>query len=447
MQVSVETLKGLERKVTISVPTEKIEEEVSQRLKKLGSKAKVDGFRPGKVPPEVVKKRFSSGVRLEVAKELIQSTLYEALKEKDLVPAGYPSIEPGPIEANQDFTYTAHFEVFPEIKINELNQAKVEVIESAVKETDLQNMLDKLRDQNKDWVDVDRKVAMGDKIIMDFKGFIDGEAFEGGNAEAYELVIGSGSMIPGFEDGIIGATKDKEIDVEISFPEDYGHKSLAGKAAVFKITVTNVMEGVRPELDDAFAEKFNVKEGGVEALKKDIKQNMERELERRVSSKNRENAFDSLLEKNKFDIPSSLIEQEIANLKHEMYHRVFGHEHSENEKIPDFPRELFEEQAVRRVHLGLLFSEYVKAHEIKIDKTRVDAMIDKLASAYEKPEELRSWYQGDKERMGEIEALVMEEMVADKILEDAKIVKVKMDYETVMNPEKDKKADAEAKGE
>ena len=437
MQVSVETLKGLERKVTISVPSEKVEEEVNQRLRDLARKAKIDGYRPGKVPMKEVVKRFSNGVRQEVARDMVQSTLFEALKKEDLVPAGSPFIDPENVESGKDFKYTAVFEIFPEINIKELDKAEVEVVHAAVKDADVKTMIDKLREQNKDWHEVSRKVAKDDKVTMNFEGFLDEVAFEGGSAEGHELVIGSGAMIPGFEDGLIGAELNKEFDLNVTFPKDYGHKELAGKKTLFKVTVTKVMEGKLPALDDAFAEKFNIKEGGAEALTRDIKQNMERELERRVSSMNREKAFEKLMEVNTFDLPKALIDQEIEHLKHEMFHRVFGQEHKENEQIPDFPRELFEEQAVRRVHLGLLFSEYVKKHEMMVDKARVDAMIEKLASAYESPDELRAWYQGNKERLGEIEALVMEEMVADKILEDAKIVKTKMEYDAVMNPKKD----------
>ena len=437
MQVSVETLKGLERKVIVSVPTEKIEEEVGLRLKNLARKAKVDGFRPGKVPMNVVVKRFSDSVRQEVAKDMVQSTLYEALKTNGLIPAGSPFVEPELVESGKDFKYSAVFEVFPEISINELNQAEVEIAQATVKESDLKEMLEKLREQNKDFIEVSRDVAQGDKVVIDFEGFLDGIAFDGGTAQGYELVLGSGSMIPGFEEGLIGAKLDKPFDLKVNFPKDYGHEALAGKEATFKVTVKKVMEGQLPALDDAFAVKFNIQEGGVEALKKDIKQNMERELDRRLSSMNRERIFDKLLEKNKFDLPNALIDQEIEHLKHEMYHRVFGHEHSDHEKIPDFPRALFEEQAKRRVHLGLLFSEYVKKHAMNVEPSRVDAMIEKLASAYETPDELREWYKGNKERLAEIEALVMEELVAEKILEDAKVTKTKMDYDAVMNPKKD----------
>jgi len=437
MQVSVETLNGLERKVTVSVPTEKVEEEVSLRLRSLARKAKVDGYRPGKVPLSVVQKRFSDSVRQEVARDMVQSTLFEALKNNELIPAGYPNVEPEQIESGKDFKYTAVFEVFPEFEVNELNQAEVDVVEAEVKDSDVDDMLEKLREQNKEWHDVSRAVAKGDKAVIDFEGFLADVPFEGGRASDYEIVIGSASMIPGFEEGLIGGEKDKPFDIKVNFPDDYNHKELAGKEATFKISVKQVMEGKLPKLDAVFAEKFNIKEGGVDALKKDIKENMVRELERKLSSMNREKIFDKLLEKNKFDLPISMVDQEIEHLKHEMFHRLFGQEHKENEQIPDFPRALFEDQAKRRVQLGLLFSEYVKKHELVAGKERVDAMIEKFASAYETPEELRAWYQGNKERLAEIEALVMEELVSEKIIEDAKVTHKKMKYDAVMNPKKD----------
>lgn len=257
MQVSVETLKGLERMVTISVPTEKVEEEVNLRLKDLARKAKVDGFRPGKVPMHVVKNRFSNSVREDVAREMVQSTLYEALQANELVPAGSPVIEPKQVESGKDFVYTAVFEVFPEINVVELDdQTKIETIKAEVSDKDVDDMLEKLREQNKEWVEVSRAAAKDDKVTIDFEGFLDDKAFEGGSAQGYEIILGSGSMIPGFEEGIIGAKQDKPFEIKVTFPENYGHKDLAGKEATFKITVHKVMEGQLPELNEAFDRKI-----------------------------------------------------------------------------------------------------------------------------------------------------------------------------------------------
>lgn len=439
MQVSVETLSGLERRVTVSVPSEKIEEEVNLRLRNVAPKAKIHGFRAGKVPAAVVRQRYSDSIRQEVAREMVQSTLFEALQTHKLTPAGAPDVTPEEIALGKPFTYSAMFEVYPEITVTELSENdEIALISAEVSDSDLTTMLDNLRGQNKDWKEVSRPVMSGDKVKINFEGFLGDEPFEGGSAENYELVLGSGSMIPGFEEGLIGAQKDTPTEINVKFPEDYGHKVLAGKDARFKITVLDIKEGQLPELDAAFAEKFNIKEGGVDALKKDIKDNMVRELERRVSSMNRGVIFDKLVEKNKFDLPSVLVDQEIEHLKHEMYHQIFGHDHSDDEKIPDFPRALFEDKARHRVQLGLLFSEYVKKHEIAVEPARVDAMIEKLASAYEEPEELRSWYRDSNERRAEIEALVMEEIVSEKILGTAKTTKKVMTYDQVVNPEKNK---------
>jgi trigger factor len=442
MQVSVETLSGLERKITISVPAVEVDEAVNSRLSDLSKKVKVDGFRPGKVPKNIIVNRYSESILHEVARDLIEKTLFPALQEKELVPAGMPNVEPFKPEAGQDFQYSALFEVYPEIEINAVNKETIEKIISEVTNKDVDAMLDKLREQKKEWTPVSRAVANGDKAVISFEGFLGDEPFDGGSATDYSLVIGSGSMIPGFEEGIIGGEINKPFDIKVTFPADYGSESLAGKEAKFKITVQELFEGKLPELDDEFASEFNVKDGGVEALRKDIQENMVRELEQRLGAMNREACFNKLMELNQFDIPKSLIDGEIEHLKHAMYHRIFGNEHSDNEKIPDFPRELFEEQAKRRVHLGLLFSEFVKKHDIVADKTRVDATIEKLATAYEDPDELRKWYAANKKDREQIEALVLEEIVAESIAATATVKEKKMTYHDVMNPKKD-----EGKGE
>lgn len=441
MAVSVETLEGLGRKIIVTVPNTKLEEQVDTRLKELTGKVKIDGFRPGKVPLSVVKKRYAKSVRYDVVKEQIQSSLYEALSSENIVPVDAPSVEPEEIEEGKDLKYSATFEVFPEIEIVELDGEEVEIISSEVNEKDVDEMIEKLRAQSKTWKEMKRGAKMEDKVQIDFEGFIDGEAFEGGKAEDFELELGSGQMIPGFEDGLIGAKPDTDLEINVTFPEDYNHEALAGKEALFKIKVKKVMQGELATLDEAFAEKYNVKEGGVDALRRDIKENMTRELDRVISSRNREKIFDAILAKHSFDIPTSLIDKEIEHLKHEMYHRIFGAEHNDNETIPDFPREMFEDKAVKRVKLGLLFSDYVKKHEITVDTARVDAMIDTLAGAYDNPDEVHAWYKSDKNRMQEIEGLVVEEMVADKIVGSATIVQTTLDYQDVVNPKEEQQED------
>lgn len=435
MAVAIESLSSLKRKMTISVPAEDFTKEFDSRIKKLATKAKIDGFRPGKVPMNVVKQRYSFAVTREVAQELIQTSLYKALQEHNLTPVSSPEIEPEQMTPGKPFSYHATFEIFPIFDIHEIDGEVVELISAEVSDKDVDKMIENLREKNKNWEEVSRAAEKGDKLVIDFEGFVNDEAFEGGKAEDFEVIIGSGSMIPGFEDGLIGLKPGKSNNLEVTFPKDYGHAELAGKPARFTVTVKKVMQGVLPEVNDEFAALFNVKEGGVAALRADIKENMTRELTRRVSSLNREAIFDKLLEKNSFDIPEALIEQEIQHLKHEMYHQVFGHEHSDDEKIPDFPRELFEAKAKRRVHLGLLFSDYVKKHNIEVDAARVDAMIEVFASAYEHPEQVRAWYRSNKERLAEIEALVMEELVADQIVLAATVSPKSQSYDEVMHPQ------------
>ena len=437
MSVAIESLSSLKRKMTISVPAEEFTKEFDSRIKKIALKAKIDGFRPGKVPINIVKQRYSLSVSQEVAQELIKSTLFTALTEHNLVPVAAPDIEPIQMLPGQDFSYHATFEVFPSFEINELSGHELKLISSEVVAQDIDEMLNKLREKNQTWEEANRASIKGDKVVIDFEGFIDNAAFEGGKAEEFEIIIGSGSMIPGFEDQLIGLKSGETKEIEVTFPVDYGQADLAGKESQFHISVRKVMQGILPDVNDEFAKLFNIKEGGIDGLRADIKENMMRELNRRVSAENRETIFDRLLEINLFDIPEILVDQEIQHLQHEMYHQLFGHEHHDDEKIPDFPRNLFETKAKRRVHLGLLFSDYVKKHNIQVDAVRVDAMIEMFATAYEHPEEVRAWYRNSKDRMAEIEALVMEELVADQIALTATIVTEPKSYNEVMHPAAD----------
>lgn len=447
MQVSVEVLNGLGRKLTVSLPTDEFEEKVNQWLANAARKANLPGFRPGKAPKKLIQERFSHEARSEVANEMIQSTIFDAIQQKNLNSVGMPNVTEVNLDEGKDFSYSAVFEIFPEISIKELDKEKdqIEQVDASIKEADLDNTILKLREQNKKWVEVSRAAANDDKVLINFEGFIDDKPFAGGSADGQEIVLGSGSMIPGFEEGIIGKKKDSPFEVNLNFPAEYGHQEVAGKAATFKITIVKIMEGSLPELNDDFASIFNIKEGGIEILKKDIKDNMQRELMRRLTAINKENIFNKIMELNTFELPTALIDKEIEHLKHEMYHQIFGHEHHENEKIPDFPRALFEAKAKRRVHLGLLLSEYAKKHHIKPSKEQVDAKIDQITEAYESPEELRQWYRKDKAHLQEIEALVLEDLLAEKIAESAKLTAVKKTYDEVMNPKPEPKEASEKK--
>jgi trigger factor len=308
-------------------------------------------------------------------------------------------------------------------------------------------MLDKLSEQHKVWAQTDGVSKSGSKVDIDFDGFVDGVAFEGGKAEHYELVLGEGSMIPGFEEGIEGLKSGDEKDISVTFPGDYNQADLAGKDAIFKIKLHKVFEGSLPEVNDELAEKFGVKEGGVEKFKSDIRNNMERELERQTTQVNKEKAFDLFLEKNPVDLPKALVDKEVEHLRKDMLQRVFGNQPVDASKLPQLPASMFDIQAKRRVHLGLVFSEFVKVHELKPTPEKVDVFLEKMASSYEKPEEVIDWYRGNQERMGEIEAAVLEEIAVEKMTENLKITEEKMDYNSVMNPPKPETQDNENKAE
>ena len=434
MQVSVETTEGLERKLVVNVPAEKIETEVQNRLQNLVAKVRIDGFRPGKVPFKIVQQRYGNDVRQEVARDMVQSTLYEALQEQKLTPAGTPYIEPGDINQGQDFSYTATFEVFPEVKFKELDGVEVEQLAAEVDEKDIEQMITRLQEQNKEYMETAKASKDGDKLVIDFEGFIDGEAFEGGKAKDFELTLGSNTMIPGFESQLADVKVGEEKEIEVTFPEDYGHKDLAGKVATFKIKVNKVQEGVLPELNEEFVKKFNIESGKLEELKADITKNMTRELARQVKQLNKERAFDAFINHNELTLPNALVDREIDQMKKDMVKRIFGNQQKVDEsQIPELPRDMFESQAKRRVHLGLLVSEYVQQHELKADQEKVDAMLEELAAAYQKPDEFKSWYRENKQQMTELEAVVVEDLVVEKLLSNANVKDKTLSYDEAMN--------------
>jgi trigger factor len=444
MAVSVEVLEGLERKINILLPSEKIESEVSSRLKNMAGRTKMDGFRPGKAPLQLVKQRYSEDVRLDVIRDLLQPSLYDALKEQELTHVASPRITPGPIEADKDFAYAAIFEVFPQFDIKPLGDGEIELIQAEVADKDVDDTLEKLREQHKEWKDVSRKAKNGDKLIVDFDLY-EGDVLVDGKGEArnFEILLGKGDILPALEKSLVGAVKDELGEYTVDFPADWHDAAFAGRTLTFKLTIHQILEGILPEIDEKLAEKLNVKKGGVTALKEDIKGHMKRALERRVNELNREAIFDAFLELNDFDLPMSLVDEEIKHLKHEFYHQVFGKEHSDDEKIPDFPRNLFEDRASRRVQLGLLFAEYVKQEDIIAEEEQITAMIEKAAESYDDADEVRKWYRDDAKRMAEIEALVIEEKAAEKIVAHAKVTQKAMDYEMVMNPPQPEAALAE----
>jgi trigger factor len=432
MQVSVEQKEGLERHMTVELPAERVNEEVEKRFKTIAKSAKVDGFRPGKVPLSVIRKRYAEQVLHEVHGELIRSTYFEALGQEKLQPAGDPYIEPVQKEPGEGFGYTAIFEVMPEVELGEMSAIAVERPVADVTDEDVESMIEKLRKQRATWSDVERKSKLEDQITINFKGSIDGELFEGGSADGVPLVLGSNSMIPGFEDGLVGTAAGDNKTINVTFPEEYQAENLAGKDAVFEVEVTKVSEQVLPEIDEEFIKTFGVEDGSVETLHSEIRGNMERELEDKLGALVKEKALDALLEANgDLDIPQAMIKKEAQTLKEQTMQNM--QQYGQQSDV-DLPLDLFEDQAKRRVSLGLLVAEVIKANEIKLDDERVKDKIEKFAQTYEKPQEVIDYYNSNAEQMALVQNIVLEEQVVDWVMEQAKVEDVKSSFEEITAP-------------
>ena len=430
MQVSVETTSGLERRMTVGIPADRIQNEVNKRLQQTAKRARVDGFRPGKVPMSVIRKRFGASAHQEVIGEVIQSSFYEAVMQEKLNPAGAPSVEPKSMEEGKDFEYIATFEVYPEVALAGFESISVERPESEVTDADVDTMLDTLRKQNTRFEAVERAAENGDQVTIDFVGKIDGEAFQGGTANGTNLVLGSGRMIPGFEEGLVGAKAGDSLTLNVTFPEDYQNLDLAGKAAEFETTVQAVAAPALPELDDEFFAQFGVTEGGLDGFRAEVRKNMERELRQAIKTKVKAQVMDGLLESNTVEVPKALISSEIDRLREQAAQQFGG----ANFDVSQLPAELFEEQAKRRVSLGLIVAEVVKQNDIKPDNDRVRAMVEELASAYQEPEQVVNWYYQNEQQLGEIQSVVLEEQVVDTVLQKAQVTDKKVAYEEAVKP-------------
>lgn len=432
MQVTVETTNGLERKMHVVVPCEQVDTQVDAKIKQTAKQVRIKGFRPGKVPLREVKRRFGEGIRQEVSSEVIQSTYGEALQQQEINPAGMPSIEEVKIEEGKDLEYTAVFEVFPEITPASFDAIEVEKLLSEVTDADLDQMIETLREQRTTYEEVERASADKDQVNIDFEGFLDGEAFEGGKAEGADIVLGSGQMIPGFEDGLVGSSAGDEKDLDVTFPEDYQAENLAGKAVVFKIKVNKVSEPVQPELNDEFFELFDVKEGGLEAFREEVKSNMERELENALKSKVKNQVMDGLSSTNEIDLPKALIDQEVNRMRQEAVQRFGGG----NQIDPNvLPAEMFSDQAEKRVKVGLIVNAIIEANDVKADDARVRETIESMASSYEDPEQVINFYYSNEQQLSQIQGLVLEEQIVDLVLDSAKVTEKTVPYEDAIKPE------------
>ncbi|WP_448249344.1 trigger factor [Thalassotalea agariperforans] len=433
MQVSVETTQGLERRLTITVPAESVDVEVKNRLRQIGKTQRINGFRPGKVPPTVLQKRYGQSVRQEVAGELMQRNFFEAVVAEKLNPAGRPSFVAKSNEVGKELEFEATFEVYPEVALKDLDKISVERPDVEVTDKDLEEMFVTLQNQHKTWKENKRKTKKGDKLTINFVGRVDGEEFEGGKAEGFELELGASKMIPGFETDIIGMKVGEEKTITVTFPEDYHAENLKGKEAEFDISVTKTEGPVVPDVDEEFAKLFGIEEGGVDALRSEVSKNMTRELTQAVKAKVKEQVIEGLLEANEVDIPKALVAQEVDVLRQQALQRFGGQ--MDPAKMPELPAEMFEEQAKRRVKVGLLLGEVIKTNEIKVDDSKVNELIESAASAYEDPQEVINYYKSNKEMLQQMQNVALEEQAVEALLAQAKVKNKKATFSEIMNPE------------
>ncbi|MGB3122735.1 MAG: trigger factor [Pseudomonas sp.] len=436
MQVSVENTTAIERRLSITVPAERIETAVNKRLQQTAQKAKIAGFRPGKVPMSEIKRRFGADARQDAVGDVIQASFYEAVEAQNLKPAGQPSIEPKSLEAGKDLEYVAVFEVFPEFTVAGFEDIAVERLSADVADSDLDNMLEILRKQNTRFEVADRAAQNEDQLNIDFVGKVDGEVFAGGSAKGTQLVLGSNRMIPGFEDGLVGAKAGEERVLNLTFPADYQNLDLAGKAAEFTVTVNSVSEPKLPELNEEFFAQFGIKETGIDGFRTEVRKNMERELRQAIKSKVKNQVMDGLLAANPIEVPKALLSNEVDRLRVQAVQQFGG-----NIKPDQLPAELFEEQAKRRVVLGLVVAEVVEQFSLKPDEDRVREMIQEMASAYQEPEQVVSWYYKNDQQLNEVRSVVLEEQVVDTVLQKAKVTDKAVSYEEAVKPAEAAQAD------
>ena len=429
MQVSVEKTSELSRKMTVSVPEAVVQEKMAERLKSLARSVKIDGFRPGKVPQHVVKKMYGDRIRGEIASELIKATYYDALQDQDLKPAGHPYIEP--VDETEGFKYTAVFEVYPEITLEGIDQLEVVRPVATVSDSDVENMIEKLRAQQQSWHIVDRPAQEHDRVTISFSGTSEGENFTDGRVEDFQVVCGSKKMIPGFEDNLVGLETGSNKTFTLTFPEDYDNKVLAGKVAQFEVDVIKVEEPLLPEIDEDFVKAYGIEDGSVESFREDVRNNMDRELEQALRSKLKSSVMDALYEKIQLTVPNTLVDMEVDSLM-KPYIETAKRQKMKLEDLK-LPRDVFEEQAKRRVALGLILGEIIQKNAIKLDSNKVRSTIEDLARSYERPDDVINWYYSDESRLTDVQQMVLEDQVIEWLVARAKVSDETVNFNDVMD--------------
>ena len=427
MSISIETLEGLQRRVTITVAADKIEAAYKEQLKGYAKNARVDGFRKGKVPHSIIEQRFGVAARQEVLSDEMQRAFFDAVIAEKINIAGRPTFTPNNYQPGQEFSFSVTFEVFPEVELTGLENIEVEKPVVEISDADLDKMVDVLRKQQATWTESQEAVKAEDRVTIDFVGSVDGEEFEGGKATDFVLAMGQGRMIPGFEEGIVGHKAGEQFDIDVTFPAEYHAENLKGKAAKFAITLKKVENIVLPELTEEFVKKFgNAK--SVEDLRAEIKKNMQRELNNAVTARVKNQVINGLIAQNDIEVPAAAVAEEVDVLRQQAVQRFGG----KPEMAAQLPAELFEAEAKRRVQVGLLLSTVIGANELKVDEARVEAMIADIASAYEQPAEVVEYYAKNRQLTENIRNVVLEEQAVDAVLAKAKVTEKAMSFDELM---------------
>jgi len=429
MKTSLTTLEGLKRSLTVELPVDTFNQKTEKNIQSLATKVRIDGFRKGKVPANILRQRFGASAKSDAATEMVSETLEEALKDANISPAAQPSLTNIDTENSESLIYTIEFEVYPEIKINSLSKLKIDQVTSKVTEEDEERALQDLQDRSTEYKSVKRKSKDGDRLIIDFEGLIDGESFEGGAAEGFEIILGRGAMIEGFEQSLVDIAPGKNVEVNATFPEDYHVENLAGREAVFKVKVNEVGSPIGVKRDDDFANKFGEKD--FETMKSRMTNQMKLELDSRLVQQNKNTAFSALLESNDFEVPEGSVSSEAHRLQQDMESRM------EQQGMPSkgkLPAEMFQEEAARRVKLGLLINKIATDSEITAEKDLVDAKLSEMSLQYgESAQQMIDWYNTDPSRLASIESIVVEDLVAKHIAEQAKVTSTEKTFLEIMN--------------
>ena len=428
MQVSVETTGALERRMEVQVPAERVEKAIDERLKSMSRTVRLKGFRPGKVPVNIVRQQFGPQVRQEVLGDVVQSTFAEAVLQQNLTPATGPRIEPINMEQGSDLKYRAVFEIFPDVQIKGLESIEVNRPQAEVTPADVDAMIENLRQQRPTFVAVDRESRDTDRVTVDFEGTIEGKAFDGGKGEKVPVVLGAGRMLADFEAGLKGVRAGETKTIDVTFPENYGAQELAGKTAQFALTIHTVEEQKLPELDDEFCKSFGVEEGGIGRLREEVEDNMRRELADAVQARVKKQVLDGLLAANPLELPKSVVDTQVRELQLDAGRRMGAKDVSE---LPS--AENFVEPARRRVALSLLISEIVKNAELKVDHARVNERLEELAQQFPDPEKALQTYRGNAQIRRQLEAGVLEDQAIDWIVEHAKVTDQPSSFKELMN--------------